>query len=154
MIRLLLVITIMLFVFWGYSQAGNKILRFEVKSSLLKIPLENGSLSEWRSFGDIDETMQTNIVFDLTKMKIYFDVKAKNNDKNFEGGIRVYEINKIIRDTNYVDFGFTCFKLSCTDEKKKIVNYELLEFDLDDCQHFYLIDNSKKFKSKEELIPK
>lgn len=154
MIRLLIVVEFILLGFHGNSQVGNNILRCEVKSTLIKVPLTNGRLSEWRPFGDLDETMQTNIVFDFTKMKMYLDIKAKNNDKNFEGGIRVYDIDKMVNDTTYSDFGFASLKLSCTDEKKKVINYELIEFTLDGFYRLYLIDNSKNLKTKEELLVK
>src|SRR6266511_3276794 len=96
--HLLIIVTIILVGFSVKAQEVNKILRCEVKSTLLKVPLEDGSISEWRSFGNLDETMQTNIIFDFTKMKIFWDIKAKNNDKDYEGGVEVYDVNRIEKD--------------------------------------------------------
>jgi hypothetical protein len=133
------------------GQENNNILRCEIKSSLFKVPLQDGTLSKWRPLGKFDESVLTTISFDFEKMKIVWDSKSRTNDPNFKSTIEVDEINKLIKDTTYQDFGFTSIMLKCTNEKKESVTYELIEFKLDNCYSLFLIDNSKEFKSKQEL---
>jgi len=137
--------------FLAIGQENNTILRCEIKSSLFKVPLQDGTLSNWRPLGKFDESVLTTISFDFEKMRIVWDSKSRTNDPNFKSTIEISEINKLTKDTTYQDFGFTSVILKCTNEKKEPVTYELIEFKLDNCYSLFLIDNSKDFKSKQEL---
>lgn len=133
----------------GQQQSG--ILRCEVESTAFKITLQNGTLSDWRPLGKLDETVVSTITFDFDKKRIFWDTKSRTYDPDFKETIEVYDINKLTRDTTYSDFGFTTIILKCINEKKQIMNYELIEFNLDNCYSLFLVENSKKFKSKHEL---
>lgn len=135
------------------AQHFKKYIRCEVKSSLFKVSLQNGGLSEWRPFGDLDSSVRSNIIFDFNKMRMIWDVRSRKPNSNIEDDEQVYEIKDLVEDTTYSDFGFLSLKFKCTGEKNKsITQYELIGFSLEDCGHLYLIENTKNYKSKQELV--
>jgi hypothetical protein len=134
------------------AQHFKRYLRCQVKSSLFKVELENGNLSEWRSLGDMDSAVRSDIIFDFNKMRIIWDVRAKKNGSSIEDNEEVYDIEQLSEDSTYYDYGFTTLKIKAKNAKKEELNYELVGITVDDCGHLYLIENGKKFKSKDDLI--
>lgn len=133
------------------AQGGfTQIIRFEIISTEVMVPLEGGT-REWRSVGDMDSKMESKITLDFSKRKLFWDSKSRDGDKNSDGGIHVFSISSFKVDTTYLDFGFNTLRLNCTDDKNKIINYEIIEYQLQDCRELYLIVNEKDYKSRSKL---
>jgi hypothetical protein len=145
----LLVIYFFLFSTVQSTAQTEGILRFHVKSTMMKVRLEDNSWSEWREFGNMNQDMNGRITLDITKKMVYWDVRFKNND----GGIHVYKIVEYQVDSSKDDFGFHSIKMKWQDEKKKILDYEILAFKLEKCFQILLIDHSPGVKTKSELEP-
>jgi hypothetical protein len=90
--RTMLLLGISLLYLNSDGQHFKKYLRCEVKSSLFKVELENGRLSEWRPLGDLDSSVQSNIVFDFNKMRMIWDIRSRKSNSNIEDAEDVYEI--------------------------------------------------------------
>lgn len=128
----------------------DNILRCEVKSTLFYVPLETGGHG-WMNLPNMDEKMKNTITINFTKMKMYWDTHAKDNESGYDGGIKMYRMKNLIIDSSHTVFGFSSYKFNCSDEKNKISKYELIEYNLDECRLVYLIINEKETKIKYEL---
>jgi len=134
----------------GIGQENEK-LTCEVKSATYKIRQENGGWSDWRPYNTGNEKKQVNIIFDFSKMNMFWVSQQTAVDKTIDPGIAMYKIIQVVQDTAYKQFGFYNIKLKCNDAKGMEMDYELLSLNSQSCHSLMLVSTDDKFITKREL---